>query len=313
MVLRPRRRRPDSGRVAITGRTAVPVLILDPWSPDPTAGLTPASPAARAIVELAPGIRIPYTLRSGVGVDRQIRPRTTISVNYVGGRGVALFRSINVNAPPPPLYSERPDPDYSTVRQIQSTGRQQTHALELALRGRVRKRLQMTTQYHVRTARNDTNGINSLPANNYDLTGEYGRANFYQRHRLEALGQFDAGAWGRFGAAASTRSGTPYLAGDRPRRVQQRPDQRQAARHRTRRAHRTGSHVTANLRWSRSFHFGSAHGDERPAVEVGVSAFNIANHVNFNTPVGNLSSPFFGQSTSSQPARQIQLSAGVTF
>ena len=287
-------------------------LILDPSYPDPTAGLTPASPAARAIVELAPGIRIPYTLQYSVGVDRQIRPGTTISVNYVGGRGVALFRSIDVNAPPPPLYSERPDPDYSTVRQIQSTGRQQTHALEVALRGRVRKRLQTTAQYTFGTARNNTNGINSLPANNYDLTGEYGRANFYQRHRLEALGQFDAGAWGRFGAAASTRSGTPYsLVTGRDEFNNGQTNARPPGVGRNTLTG-TGS-VTANLRWSRSFHFGSAHGDERPAVELGVAAFNIANHVNFNTPVGNLSSPFFGQSTSSQPARRIQLSAGVTF
>ena len=54
------------------------------------------------------------------------RSRLTLSLTYTGARGYHLFRSRDVNAPPPPLYLTRPDPAYGVVRQVESTGRQQT-------------------------------------------------------------------------------------------------------------------------------------------------------------------------------------------
>jgi hypothetical protein len=35
--------------------------------------------------------------------------------------------------------------------------------------------------------------------------------------------------------------------------------------------------------------------------------------VNYNTPVGNLSSPFFGQAISAQPARRVQFSLRIKY
>jgi hypothetical protein len=39
----------------------------------------------------------------------------------------------------------------------------------------------------------------------------------------------------------------------------------------------------------------------------------VTNRVNDNTPVGNLSSPFFGQPISAQPARRIQFSLRIRY
>jgi hypothetical protein len=39
---------------------------------------------------------------------------------------------------------------------------------------------------------------------------------------------------------------------------------------------------------------------------VGLDAFNILNHVNYSSFVGNLSSPFFGQAVSARPPRRLQ-------
>jgi hypothetical protein len=72
-------------------------------------------------------------------------------------------------------------------------------------------------------------------------------------------------------------------------------------------------YATLDLRWSRAFELGASGRDERPEISIGVDAFNVTNHVNFNTPVGNQSSPLFGRSISSRPPRRIQLSASVTF
>jgi outer membrane receptor protein involved in Fe transport len=287
-------------------------LILDPGYPDPFAGALSGATPPRSTVQLAPGIDMPYTVQYSAGIERQVRKGTTVAVTYIGGRGVDLFRSRDVNAPPPPFYALRPDPTFGTIRQIEGTGRQQTQSLQMSVRGRFAKRLQGTAQYTFGLAHNDTSGINALPANNYDLSGEYGRADFDQRHHLELLAQFNGGAWLKFGAALSAGSGTPYSLRTgtddfntgqttaRPVGISRNTLQGPGA-------------ATLDLRWSHEIQFGAAGRDERPSIQVGLDAFNVTNHVNFGTPVGNLSSPFFGQSISAQPPRRVQLSLSVTF
>ena len=77
-------------------------VITDPGFPNPvppgeTLGAQPAS-----LVRLAPNVTIPYILDYGVGVERQLRPKTTLAINVHGTRGYDQFRSRDVNAPPPP-------------------------------------------------------------------------------------------------------------------------------------------------------------------------------------------------------------------
>ncbi len=87
----------------------VRVILLSPAYPDPFgSGITGAT--ARSIVTLSPGIQIPYTIQYGVGLERIVAKGTTLAINYLGARGVELFRSHDVNAPPPPLYVARPNP-----------------------------------------------------------------------------------------------------------------------------------------------------------------------------------------------------------
>ena len=69
-----------------------------------------------------------------------------------------------------------------------------------------------------------------------------------------------------------------------------------------------------DLRWSHEFALAQpVKGDDGPALSLGVDFFNITNRVNYSTFVGNLNSPFFGQATSSQPARRVQFSAEFHF
>jgi len=91
------------------------ILLVDPGYPDPFVQGTADTPVP-SIVVLAPGIRMPYIVQYSVGIDRELRKGTTASINYVGGRGVALFRSRDINAPLPPDYTARPDAAFSRVR-----------------------------------------------------------------------------------------------------------------------------------------------------------------------------------------------------
>jgi hypothetical protein len=288
------------------------VLIVDPSYPNPFGGETSGGSLVPSIVVLERGIRIPYTVQYSVGIDHEIRKGTTASINYVGGRGVGLFRSRDVNAPCPPDYLERPNPAFGRVREIEAQGRQQANSLQVALRGRLSRRVQSTVQYTFGVVRNDTSGINALPANNYDTSGEYGRADFDQRHRIEALGQINGGAWLKFGVSFSAASGRPYsLTTGRDLfntgQVTARPLGI------SRNTLVGPSTASLDLRWSREIRLSRSKKDDERAVSIGVSAFNLTNRVNFNSPIGNLSSPFFGRSISAQPPRQVQLSASVTF
>ena len=44
-----------------------------------------------------------------------------------------------------------------------------------------------------------------------------------------------------------------------------------------------------------------------------MDAFNSLNHVNYETYIGNLSSPFFGGAVSARPPRRMQLAFKIDF
>ena len=95
-------------------------VITDPGYPDPFASAAAAAATPPSIVRLAPDVQIPQTLQYSVGLDHQLQKTLTLSITYTGARGYHLFRSRDVNAPPPPLYLTRPDPSYGVIRQVES-------------------------------------------------------------------------------------------------------------------------------------------------------------------------------------------------
>jgi hypothetical protein len=186
------------------------------------------------------------------------------------------------------------------------------HSLQLLASGRLMPRLQGNVQYTLSSARNDTSGINSLPANNYDLASEYGRADFDQRHHLEALLQLRGGAWMHLGVAVSLLSGRPYSlrTGTDPFNTGQTNARPPGVARNTLQG---PGYASVDLKWTREFALTSRKGDDAPAWSVAVSAFNVLNHVNYVGYVGTLTSPFFGQPVAAQPPRRIQLSAELHF
>jgi outer membrane receptor protein involved in Fe transport len=287
------------------------IILVNPSYPDPFGSGAPGA-TVRSIVTLAPGIQIPYTMQFGFGLERIVTKGTTVAVNYLGARGVDQFRSHDVNAPPPPLYLVRPNAAFGQIRQIESTGRQTAHSLQLVGRGRLAPRVKGSVQYTIASAHNDTNGISALPANNYDLASEWGRASFDQRHRLETLLELKAGAWADFGVSVSLGSGRPYS-------LQTGTDDFHTGQTNARPAGVARNTLQGpgtalvDLRWSHEFGIGSQKGEDAPAWSIGVDAFNIVNRVNYAGFVGNLSSPFFGRAIAARPPRRVQLSAGFHF
>jgi hypothetical protein len=290
-------------------------VISNPLYPDPGA-VGPTS-----VVRLDPTVKLPLTIQYGFGIERQLQKSTTVSLNYYGMRGMNLFRSRDVNAPPPPVYSARPDPLYSVWRQIESSADLQSNSLEVALRGNVTHYFTGMIQYTLSKAYNNVGGntlsgarasLNSFPANNYDLSGEWARADWDQRHRFNLLGTVTPGRYFKLGMAVGLYSGMPYtmttgrddnhdgMANDRPQGV-------------PRNSLHGPAYADLDLRCSHDFFLVRAKKDRGPTATLALDAFNAFNHVNYQSYVGVLSSPFFGEPVSALPARRLQVSLRFRF
>ncbi len=293
-------------------------VLTDPGFPNPIPPGETLAAQPLSIVQLAPGATIPFLVQYGAGVERQLIPRTTLAIIFVGTRGVDAFRSLDVNQGLPPDYTVRPNPEYAIVRQIQSAGKTESQSLQFTLRGQITRFFNGSAEYTFGRAYNNTSGVGWMPPNSYDLSLEYARADYIARHRLEMFGTVPMSASMNLGVSVSLATGRPYslttgldafnegVANARPDGVP--------------RNSLTGpGYADVDLRWSREFVLSGPAtpkpqgGGGKRTITVGVDAFNTLNHTNFNQFVGNLSSPFFGQATSAAPARRMQFSLRVRY
>ncbi len=306
---------PISDFLRFDGQTLRRYVLANPGFPNPLANGQTLAAQPGSVVRLAPQTIIPYTLQFGVGVERQLQKSLTLAVNYNGARGINLFRSRDVNAPQPATLSAatmRPDPNYTVIRQIESTARSTSHSFEIALRGNITKSFNGIVQYALGRARNDTGGVASFPASSYDLRSEWARADFDVRHRLVLAGTLKARNYFKLGTALTLNTGAPYslttgrdtngdsFALDRPAGV-------------GRNTLQGPGFAQLDLRGSRDFALSKAKKDDGPTLAVKVDAFNVFNRVNYAGFIGNQSSPFFGLPVAARPVRRMQFSLSLSF
>lgn len=291
------------------------ILLTNPGYPDPFAfGALPEALPSN-LVRFEPGLRLPYTAQYSIGIERKLLQSTTVTATYVGNRGLHLFRSRDINAPLPPVFKERPDAFIGTLRQIESSGRLRSNSLKLGVRTNWSRFLQGMAQYTLAYSHDDTAGINSFPANQYSLAGEWSRSEFDVRHTLSLSGTLQAGKLFDVGVVLSMRSGRPYtittgtddyndgFANARPLGVPRNSVEGAGA-------------ATLNLRWEKAFALPFAKAgsrQDRPHASLSLDAFNVLNRVNFQQFVGDLSSPFFRQPIGAGPARRVQASFKIKF
>ena len=287
------------------------IQLLNPSYPYPFPGAISVQSLPPDLARFSPGLRSPYTLQYSLGVDRALRKSLTLTATYTATRGVYLYRSRDVNAPLPPLYLSRPDPSIAVLRQFESSGASRNHALQTALRGNLSRFFSGMVMYELSRDMDDTDGIASFPANNWDLQGEWSRASSDIRHYLYLYGTLSAGKFFKFGLIFSANSGKPYtmttgedtyhngMTNARPPGV-------------TRNSLQATGAATLDLRWSREFR---APGLDKNGLRLNtaVDVFNVLNRVNYRGFVGNLNSPLFGNPTSAAAARRIQMTVAVRF
>ena len=278
-------------------------------SPLPTA--TGSGNIPSNIVVLAPDVRIPKGIHYSLGIEHQFSHYATVAFTYRGARDFYLFRSVDINAPPPPHYIVRPNSTFGIVRQIQSAGKQNNDGFDLTFRGSLTKYFTGQAQYTLSWTKNDTSGITYFPSNNYDFGGEWARSDWDRRHRLYLLGSTQVKNWFTMGVVLFVASGTPYtvttgtdayndgMDNVRPTGVPRNSMQRKG-------------NTSFDLRLSHDFHL-KPKDKKGPSFSVALESFNVLNHSNFNTYVGVVTSPLFRQPVTAYPARRLQMTIRFNF
>jgi carboxypeptidase family protein/TonB-dependent receptor-like protein len=294
----------------LDGVNAAEFVINSPQFPNPSiVGVAPST------WRLAQDLQTPYLFQSSVAVERQVSTlKATLEYRHL--RGVHLLRARDVNA----LIagaSTRPDPNFTLIRQIESTASLNSNAFVASLQGRVASALKLKAQYTLSHTDNNTDGPFFLPADSRDLAPEWGRASFDRRHRFTMASTIDFPASFRLGSMFTATSGGPFnittgdnalndgIANDRPLGV-------------TRNSGNAPGFVQLDLRLTKGFSlFGTKKSSKDSAgyqnLEFSIDVFNVFNHANLTDVIGNLSSPRFGLATAALQPRTIQLSVKYNF
>jgi len=287
--------------------------ISHPSYPDPFLGGQVTSPPP-SIARVASAAHSPYLIQTSAGVEQEIWKDTWLSLEYSFLRGVHLFRLRDANAPLPSGSGLRPDPNFSNIAEVQSTAFLRGHALTLTFRGGWGKHFKGYGQYVFSKYTNDTSGIFSFPADNYNLRPEIGPADLDRRHRLNFAGTVQLPFGFRMGSILSVASGAPFnitTGSDPSGDTMTRPPGV------TRNTGRGPATVQLDIRLSKAFSLQRAsaaeHRRSRRNMEFSVDAFNAINHTNVTGIIGVVSSPLFGQADAAGPGRTIQLSAKYSF
>lgn len=297
------------------GARILEFVIVNPLFPDPSKSAVTSPPPS--VVRAANDLRAPYVMQASVSVERELRRGTNLTLEYQTLRGVHLLRSRNVNAPLNlNANGRRFDPNLLNINQVESSAGSRSHAFSATLRGGWGKWFRGMAQYTLSRTNDDTGGLFALPANNYDLRPEWGRADFDARHRFNLVGTLDLPKGWRFGAFVTLASGIPFnittgrdddgdsVANDRPSGV----------------SRNTGDGpglAQADLRATKLFRVPRLVDRKRDSdsrnFEISVDFFNLFNRVNLNNYIGVQTSPFFGRANSARQARTIQFSTRYKF
>ncbi len=156
------------------------------------AGIQQALLRGKTIRELDPSLKAPYSLNVSVSVEQQLPKGLVGSITYFRDQGIHQFRTRNINAPiPDPNNPNDPNrftypisPTKDIIYQLESSARSLTNRFDFQLSRRL-GRFVAFGRYSLGWMYSD----GGIPANNYDLSLEWGRANGDSRHR-GSIGSF---------------------------------------------------------------------------------------------------------------------------
>jgi hypothetical protein len=150
----------------------------------PPAGQLQQSGAPPTVYQANSHLRTPYTMQTGVSLERQLGKSANLAVTYLNARGVHAFFTNNINAPNPANNNQRPLPNQGNIFQYESDGVFRQNQLIVNSSIRMGTKLSAFGYYSLNYAKSDTGGPGYFPSNPFDPAEDYGRASFDIRHRV---------------------------------------------------------------------------------------------------------------------------------
>jgi Carboxypeptidase regulatory-like domain len=159
------------------------------------------------------GLVAPRIMQSAIGVDRQLPGNVTLSLNYTDSRGLHQLRTRDINAPLPgtyPLNPVFPMGKTNPVYQYESSGAFKQNQFTVNVNARLNSRYSMFGFYNLGFAHSNTDGVGTFPADSYDLSAEWSRAQFDVRHRFLIGGSITAPLGIRLSPMVTFASAAPF-------------------------------------------------------------------------------------------------------
>jgi hypothetical protein len=162
-----------------------------------------------------PNLRAPYTMQTGITLERQLTKSANLAVTYLTSRGVHQFFETNINLNPvDPINGKRPNGTNENIFQYQSEGTFKQNQVivnsSVRITGTQRFSLSLFGYYTLNYAKSDTSGPGYFPSNPFSVSDDYGRASFDVRHRLFVGGTMGLPFEFRLSPFLVAQSGVPF-------------------------------------------------------------------------------------------------------
>src|SRR5271165_4209386 len=156
-------------------------------------------------------LRAPYVLQTALGVERQVAKNTTITVNYTNTRGVHEYRTRDINAPNPfANYETVYGPPGLQLLNYESTGFFRQNQLMFNVNSCIGSWFTLFGGYVFSHAHSDTDGLNSIPADQWNDHIEYSRSSLDIENRLFLGGSITTWKAIRLSPFIVARTGGPF-------------------------------------------------------------------------------------------------------
>lgn len=321
----------------VDGERQHDIVVSNPGFPDPfLAGTQTTIPASR--IQSDPNMEMPYVIQASLGVETTALKLARLTANYQYQRGVHILHGINLNSPIPGVG--RPDPTTGNITNIESSAYMSAHRLMLGVGpAKFVNGFFWNVNYLLMKNTNETDGPFSLPSNNFNLRADRGPSTSDFHHLLSAFASRNLKKGFAVSAIINATSALPYnittgfdnngdtVINDRPAGVK-------------RNSVRGAGHweIGSRVSWGKDFgpeqtptggpqvrmiRLGGGDGAAPPSISTGggkkfriefyLQAFNLLNHTNLGAFSGVQTSPFFGQATSAQGPRRMEIGTRFNF
>jgi hypothetical protein len=187
-------------------------LIQNPGFFNPNAIVTPSqlppgSAAPQTVYTANPNLRTPYTMQTGITLERQLGKFANLAVTYLNSRGDHEFFTDYINFPG---FTQTVPSQLRYQYQSEGVFKQNQLILNSSVRLPTKIAVSLFGYFTLNYANSDTNGAGSIPSTPGDVAGDYGRAAFDIRDRLFVGGTIGLPRGFRFSPFLIASSGIPF-------------------------------------------------------------------------------------------------------